>query len=156
MRVHFRIREAKIFVHSIAGDIVFIPERLDIITHPSRISGQQTKTEEQWTNISKDLLLWYTTFDLAKERIKEYVEQHNIEKPVDVKIYLMPEFSYDTEDPKSTEAESKFTHSFGSLNTILQYCKNAGITDKFLIEGLENSIKEGCYIKRFSGSTIFD
>lgn len=149
MQVCFRIREIK----NQAGEIVFVPERLYILSVFAYSPAGQKRPEEKWDNITQGFgCAWYATFDSAKDRIKEYVNQHNISKPVDVEIiHLMPEFNYIAEDPKPIESICRFTHVFEGLNTILQYCKKAGITDKFLIEGLENSMEKGWFITKRTG-----
>jgi len=108
MQVSFRIEEIK----NQAGEIVFVPERLYIPSIFYYSPAGQKKPEEQWVNITEGFgNPWYATFDSARDRIKEYVEKNNINKPVDViKIHLMPEFTYITEDPKpncSPEVENK-------------------------------------------------
>jgi len=94
MRVHFRIRETK----NQAGEKVFVLEKLHTIPITTYSPAGQKKIEEKWVNISIGFgYSYYATFDSAKERIKEYVNKYNIDKPVDVDIiHLMPEFSYDT------------------------------------------------------------
>jgi hypothetical protein len=41
-----------------------------------------------------------------------------------------------------------YTHSFTDLIQIIEYCRSIGITDDYLIQGLQNTIDAGYSIKK--------
>jgi hypothetical protein len=148
MQIIFRIRETR----NQSGETIYIPERGYI----PRISagspaGQNVKYPE-WVNITIGFgYHYYMDFEAAKARIKEYVDANK--KAVE-KIYWMSEFDYLAEDPKPIPtANQRFNHSFESLEVIQQHLQLIGITNKYIIDGLENSIKNGYYITKRIGGT---
>ncbi|MFA5207363.1 MAG: hypothetical protein WC428_01785 [Candidatus Paceibacterota bacterium] len=139
MEVCFRIRETK----NSAGETVYKPERIYIHPNPvNMIAGQKPK-EEKWVNITYGFgCPWYMDFEAAKNRIKEYVEEH---KKATEKFFMMDEFNFISKDEVSEQEPVVYNHAFTEIHQILAYLKSKGVSDQYLIQGLENSIKERYY-----------
>jgi hypothetical protein len=142
MEVCFRIRETK----NSAGETVYKPERIYIHSICVNMAAGQKPKEEKWVNITKGLgFPWYMDFEAAKNRIKEYVEEHK--KATEI-FFMMGEFNFITEDEVSEQEPVTYNHAFTEIHQILAYLKSKGVNDQYLIQGLENSIKERYYFAK--------
>lgn len=53
---------------------------------------------------------------------------------------------------RKEENEKIYTHCFTDLNQILEYCKKSNIQDKFIMDGLKNSIANDYHITKYQPS----
>jgi hypothetical protein len=65
-------------------------------------------------------------------------------------VLSLPELTVNVIDSFLVEHKSH-SHCFTEIRQILEYCKSLNITDDYLIQGLENSIKKNYYITKVIG-----
>jgi hypothetical protein len=110
--------------------IVFIPEKLQTGKNQSQIA--------RWKPLYDDKD-WFKTFELAVEEISKFSDK--LKKPPEIYTELpkMTMILYDDEPEKEDPPIPRLTHCFTDFEQIIEFCKEQNITNRYLVEGLENT-----------------
>jgi hypothetical protein len=143
MKIEFRIRKQEMdnafhYVPENDSKFFYIPEKLELSNSGSMIYGK-SKWKPIYGNNLDGFGIYYK-YEEAKSEIQKYIKllKHKDE------FIKFPEFTMIIDDDiiRDDIEPLGYDHTFTKFEEILRWCKNVGITDRYLIEGLKNTIKE--------------